>query len=41
MLTLKNIYFDEEYLLYRIYDQELISGRWGIWNKCFGFKKGK
>lgn len=25
-LSLKTIYFDEEYLLYRIYDQELISG---------------
>ncbi|CAD8169105.1 unnamed protein product [Paramecium pentaurelia] len=29
MITTKTIYFDEEYLLYRVYDQELIGGRWG------------
>ncbi|KAM3140138.1 hypothetical protein pb186bvf_007691 [Paramecium bursaria] len=33
MLQLKSIYFDEEYLLYRVYDQELIAGRWGNWLK--------
>lgn len=37
MLSLHNIYFDEEYLLYRVYDQELISGRWGSWLRCQGF----
>lgn len=29
MISAKTIYFDEEYLLYRVYDMELISGRWG------------
>jgi hypothetical protein len=41
MVSLHNVYFDEEYLLYRVYDQELINGRWGNWIKCQQYKRGK
>jgi hypothetical protein len=29
MISLKNIYFDEELLLYKVYDLEQLSGRRG------------
>lgn len=41
MISTQNVYFDEEYLLYRVYDQELMNGRWGNWIKCQQFRRGK
>lgn len=41
MISLHNVFFDEEYLLYRVYDQELINGKWGDWLRCQQFKRGK